>query len=170
MKVDTAFYYRGLNYWRGLAPRERLVVGVGGALVALLLFYALLWAPLQGDLARLRTNVPREEQQLQWMRAQVSRVKQLRAAAPSMVQGQGLLSFVEQSAQAYNIRTNIKRVEPEGSNAVRLSIDGVAFNSLIEWLANLQKQGGLRIENADLDPLPTPGTVNARLRLRAPGS
>lgn len=170
MKAGAELYYRGLTYWRGLAPRERLIVGGGAVVVTILLLYALFWAPLQRDLERLRTEVPRAEQQLQWMRTQVSRVKQLRAAAPAAVQGQGLLSFVEQSAQAYNIRGNIKRVEPEGSQAVRLVIDGVAFNGLVEWLANLQKQGGIRIESADLEPLPTPGLINARLRLRAPGT
>jgi general secretion pathway protein M len=163
-------YARALTYWRGLAVRERMILAGGGALAALLLLYALLWAPLQSDLNRLRADVPKEYQQLQLMRTQATRVKQLRAAAPATTQNGGLLSFVEQSAQAYNIRQNIKRVEPDGANAVRLAIDGVAFNSLLEWLANLQKQGGVRIDNASLEPQPTPGTVNARLLLRGPGS
>ncbi len=170
MKMDSELYQRTLAYWRGLAPREQLVVGIGGVAAVVLLLYAFLWAPLQHDLDRLRAEVPREQQQLQWMRAQVNRINQLRAAAPSGVRGGGLLSFVEQSAQTYGIRTSIKRVEPEGPNAVRLAIDGVAFNSLAEWLANLQKQGGVRIDNATLEPSPTPGVINARLLLRAPGS
>jgi general secretion pathway protein M len=163
------FYQRALAYWRGLAPRERLLLGAGGALAAILLLYALLWTPLQRDLDRLRANLPHEYEQLQWMRAQAGRIKVLRASPPVVPSG-GLLSFVEQSAQAYSIRPNIKRVEPQGQNAVSLAIDGVAFNSLIEWLANLQKQGGVRIENASLEPQPTPGVVNARLLLRGAGS
>ncbi len=163
------FYQRALGYWRGLGPRERLLVGTGGALVAILLLYALLWTPLQRDLDRLRANLPREYEQLQWMRAQAARIKVLRAVPPVVPSG-GLLSFVEQSAQAYSIRPNIKRIEPQGPNTVSLAIDGVAFNSLVEWLANLQKQGGVRIENASLEPQPTPGVVNARLLLRGAGS
>lgn len=162
-------YHRVLTYWRGLAARERAVLA-GGALAALLLFYALLWAPLQRDLARLRVDVPKEYQQLQWMRTQADRIQQLRSTSPKTVPGNGLLSFVEQSARTYNIREFIKRVEPEGANSVRLAIDGAAFNSLLEWLANLQNEGGVRIENASLEPLPKPGIVNARLLLRAPGS
>ena len=163
------FYQRALGYWRGLGQRERLLVGAGGALVAILLLYALLWTPLQRDLDRLRANLPREFDQLQWMRAQAARIKVLRAVPPVVPSG-GLLTFVEQSAQAYNIRPNIKRIEPQGANTVSLAIDGVGFNSLVEWLANLQKQGGVRIENASLEPQPTPGIVNARLLLRGAGS
>lgn len=163
-------YQTAINYWRGLAARERAVLVAGGALAAILLLYALAWAPLQRDLARLRATVPEEQQQLQWMRTQANRIKQLRAAAATKIPGDGLLSFVEQSAQAYNIRTNVRRMEPQGPNAVNLAIDGVSFNSLLEWLANLQKQGGVRIENASLEPSAAPGLVNARLLLRVSGS
>jgi general secretion pathway protein M len=163
-------YQRALVYWRGLAPRERVLVAGGGALAVVLLCYALLWAPLQRELTRLRVDVPTKYEELQWMRSQTARLKVLRTAAPAALQSNGILSFVEQSAQAYNIQQFVKRVDPEGTNSVRLAIDGAPFNSVVEWLANLQKQGGVRIETASLEPQPTSGIVNARLLLRAPGS
>jgi general secretion pathway protein M len=163
-------YQQVLAYWRGLASRERALVAGGGVLAVALLCYALLWAPLQRGLARLRVDVPTEYAQLQWMRAQTTRLKILRSAAPTALQNNGILSFVEQSAQAYNIRQFIKRVDPDGTNSVQLAIDGAPFNSLVDWLANLQKSGGVRIETANLEPQSTPGVVNARLLLRAPGS
>ena len=163
-------YQRALVYWRGLAARERALVAGGGAVALALLCYALLWTPLQRELTRLRVDVPKEYAEVQWMRAQTARLKILRTAAPTALQNNGILSFVEQSAQVYNIRQFIRRVDPDGANSVRLAIDGAPFNGLIEWLANLQKQGGVRIENANFEPQPTPGFVNARLLLRAPGS
>jgi general secretion pathway protein M len=163
-------YQQALAYWRGLAPRERLLVLAGGVLVAVLLFYSLLWAPLQRELTRLRADVPGKYEELQWMRSQTARLKVLRSAEPVATQSSGLLSFVEQSAQTYNIRQFIKRVDPQGANSVQLAIDGAPFNGVVEWLANLQKQGGVRIETASLEPQSVSGTVNARLLLRAPGS
>ena len=166
----SELYGQVLNYWRGLGARERLVLVTGALVAMLLLLYALLWAPLQRDLVRLRAEVPKQHEQLRWMQAQSGRVRQLRATTTATVPRNGLLSFVEQSAQSYNIREKIRRVDPEGSNAVRLAIDDVAFNSLLEWLANLQKQGGVRIDNASLEPSAGPGLVNARLLLRVAGS
>jgi type II secretory pathway component PulM len=101
------------------------------------------------------------------MQAQANRIDQLRANSRSPIPGGALASFVEQSARTSGIRAVIK---PEGANAVHLSLDGVAFNSLLEWLTTLQKQGGVRIENATLEPTPTSGAVNARVLLRAGGS
>jgi general secretion pathway protein M len=158
---------RALTYWRTLSARERLILGGGATALLLVLLYSAAWAPLQQDLARLRVSVPKAHEQLQWMRSQENRVRQLRANAPATSQAGGLLSFVEQSAKSHGVQQSIKRTEPDGASAVRVALDGVAFNSLVGWLAHLQKQGGLRIDNASLEPLPTPGMVNARLVLRS---
>lgn len=154
-------------YWSTLSARERLILGVGGGFAAILLFYGLIWSPLQNQLTRLRADLPKAQEQLTWMRGQAGRIQQLRAAAPRATQGGGLLSFVEQSAQSYGVRQSVTRIEPEGTNAVRVALDGVAFNNLLSWLSHLQKQGSVRVDNASLEPQPAPGTVNARLLLRA---
>ena len=168
MNVD--WRVQAQTWWRGLQPRERVLVGGGAVTLALLLFYFLLWAPLHRDLARLRTEVPKAAEQLATMRVQAARAKQLRGSAPVQTKGGGILSFVEQSATTFNIRPNIKQVAPEGNNAVRLVVDAVAFDTLVTWLANLHKQGGIRIDNATLEAQPTPGLVNARLLLRGAGT
>lgn len=155
------------NYWRGLGPRERWMVGSAGAFVVLVLLYALLWAPLQSDLKRLRVDVPKAQEQVSWMRTEAARVKQLRAQAPTNLNAGSLLSFVEQSSVAFGLKQNIKRVEPDGANGVRVSLDGVVFNNLVNWIANLHKQGAVRVENATLEPQATSGIVNARLLLRS---
>jgi general secretion pathway protein M len=156
--------------WRGLQPRERLLVGGAGAFILVVLVYTLAWSPLQKNLEQLRGAVPKEHEQLVWMRAQASQVQRLRGAAPSGMATGGLLSFIEQSAQAYGVKSGLKRVEPDGANGARVALDGVPFNSLVGWLANLQKQGSVRVENATVEPQPASGIVNARLVLRGSGA
>lgn len=168
--MNTELIDRAVAAWRGLQPRERLLIAVAGGFVLLVSLYGFLWSPLQRELARLRVETPKAAEQLQWMRSQAGRIQQLRAAAPTQKNAGGLLSFIEQSATAYNIKQNIKRVEPDGANGARVSLDGVSFNSLVNWLANLHKQGAVRVENATLETQPVPGTVNARLLLRAAGA
>lgn len=159
-----------LALWRGLQPRERLLVGGAGAFILLVLVYTVLWSPLQASLAQMRAAVPKEHEQLVWMRAQASQAQQLRAGAPSGMATGGLMSFIEQSAQAYGVKAGLKRVEPDGANGARVALDGVPFNSLLGWLANLQKQGAVRVENATVEPQPASGIVNARLVLRGSGA
>src|SRR5689334_13226191 len=97
-----------LAYWRNLSARERTILSVGGIIVALLLFYGMAWAPIQKSLVQLRKQVPEEYSQLQWMRNQVERVKQLRASAPATQNGGSLLSVVERSSQALDLQKYVK--------------------------------------------------------------
>jgi type II secretory pathway component PulM len=61
-------------------------------------------------------------------------------------------------------------MEPDGTHSARLTLEGVNFNAMIGWLANLQSQGGIRVERASIEPLAAPGTVNAKITLRKAGA
>jgi general secretion pathway protein M len=158
-----------LTRLRNLTPREQLIY-LGGAAAVLLILYLSLWLPVQRELSRLRTAVPQEKTQLAQMQVQAMEVNQLRASGRLPTAGGNLLARLEQSATANGIRDRITRMEPDGSNGARLSLDGVNFNALVSWLAGLQNQGGVRVEKAILESQPTLGTVNARLTLRGAGA
>lgn len=164
-----AFLEPYLARWRQLEVRERRLVAWGGAALVLFLIYALFWAPMRADLERLRASVPQNQTKLALMRAQAQEVAQLRARAPSATPSGNLLSTVEQSAMNRGLRQSMSRIEPEGANAARVTFEEVNFNSLVSWLADLQKQG-VRVENANLQRRPEAGLVSARLVLRGGAS
>lgn len=158
-----------LDRLRALPPRQRWLL-IGGVVAILFILYLALWLPVQRELSRLRTLVPQEKVQLAQMKVQAMEINRLRASGRMPAPGGNLLAILEQSATASGIRARITRMEPEGNNGARLSLDGVHFNALISWLASLQNQGGVRIEKATFEAQPTlAGTVNARLVLRSGG-
>lgn len=157
-----------LDRLRGLPPRDRWLL-VGGGMGLLLVLVISLWLPMQRELSRLRTSVPQEKIQLAQMQVQAMEINQLRASGRLSLAGGNLLVNLEQSATTNGIRNRIVRMEPEGVNGARLSLEGVHFNALIGWLANLQDQGGVRIEKATFEAQPAAGAVNARLVLRSGG-
>lgn len=157
------------NAWNSLQPRERLIVGVGAVILLALLGYGIVWAPVQRDLTNLRINVPKQRTQLALMRVQAKQVAQLRGSAPTKIASGNLLTKLEQSAQNRGLRENITRMEPDETNAVRLSMDSVGFNALLRWLKELQTQNGIRPETATITAQSNPGLVNARLLMRGPG-
>ena len=158
-----------LTRLRNLTPQEQLIY-LGGAAAVLLVLYLSLWLPVQRELSRLRTSVPQEKTQLAQMQVQAMEVNQLRASGRLPTAGGNLLARLEQSATISGIRGRITRMEPDGSNGARLSLDSVDFNALIGWLGNLQAQGGVRVEKAAFEAQAMAGTVNARLTLRGPGT
>ncbi len=170
-KIGLAFLAPYRARWQALEPRERLFLSIAGGALVLFLFYILLWSKMQSELARLRVSVPQDQAKLSVMRQQAAQVEQLRArGAMTRAQGVNILATLEQTANTRGLKQNITRMEPEGSNAARINLDGIAFDTLIPWLHDLQTQNAIRVESATLEAQPAPGIVKARLLLRGPAA
>ena len=158
-----------LAWWANLQARERLIVAVGGIALALILFYLIVWSPLQSSVMRLNAVVPQDRMKLAQMRAQAQEITQLQGhGGTGVAHTDNLLSTLEQTATSRGLRQAITRMEPEGNNGARVAMDEVSFNNLVSWLADLQTQG-IRIEDAAVQKKTTAGMVSARLSLRSGG-
>jgi general secretion pathway protein M len=153
--------------WNNLAARERRMIAAGGVLLAIVFLYVLLWLPLQKDLARLRVAVPRDQTQLERMRALAEAVGPLRGKRGTRSAGATPLSIVDAMLTAKNLRSYVTHLEADGSSSVRMSLDGVPFNTLVNLLTELQETRQLVVDSATLDAQVKPGLVNANLRLRS---
>jgi general secretion pathway protein M len=150
--------------WEKLGSRERLFASALLAGAGLLTLYLAFLLPVQRDLARLRTQVPKEFEQLQWMRAQAPLAQQWRGRTQTTAPA-NLPGTLEQSAAAAGIKPQI--TSSDGGRNLQVSVDSVSFNVLAAWLSDLQLTHGVIIEDATIDAQTAPGMVNARLRLRA---
>jgi len=100
---------------------------------------------------------------------QAARVASVRAA-PRVTLPSNPAAAAAQAAERQSLREQLKRVETEGANAVRVQIEDAPFVALLAWLIELQQQTGMRAESATLERGANPGTVNGRLLLRAQGA
>jgi general secretion pathway protein M len=153
------------NRWNALPLQTRRLIVAGTVVIAVTLLYVIAWLPLQKDLVRLRTSVPLEAEQLNWMRLQAPAAKATRA---KMTGAAGApISGIEQSALTHGMRTYITRLEAEGSAGARVTLEAVPFNALIAWISELQAAQGLIVEETTINAHATSGVVNAQLRFRS---
>lgn len=164
--MNSALLARARDLWGTLARRERRLVAVGAILLGLTLLYLLLWLPIQQELSRLRSAVPESQAQLARMRQQAAAIQPFRGRAASIPAPGTLLPVVEQSATGRGLRKQLTKLEVDGSNAVQITAEAISFNSLIAWLADLRESHALVTDSLSVDAHTTPGTVNARARLR----
>ncbi|OGI42064.1 MAG: hypothetical protein A2150_00190 [Candidatus Muproteobacteria bacterium RBG_16_64_11] len=158
-----------LARWRALPAQQRRLALFGGGLLAVAIFYSLLWSPMQSELARLRESVPKERNKLAVMQAQAQEVAQLRVASKAMAsRGGNILATLEQQATTRGLRANITRMEPDGANGAQVTLEAAHFNGLLTLLHELQTQNGIRVDSANFEAHATPGHVNARVTLRGP--
>ena len=156
-----------------LEPRERLMVYAAAAVMSLLLAYLLLLRPFHVGHDRLRTSVAEQRETVQWMTQSAARVKQLQrsgANAAGGLGGRSLLSATDAAARAAGLGASLKKVEPDGSQGVRVWLDGARFDDMVRWLDVMGARYGADVDTISLERAASPGLVNARLNLQLPKS
>jgi len=139
------------KYWSGLQARERLILVCGGVVVALILFYALVWQPWHKAISEMEAKLPTMRSNLVWMRQQADTLANSGGGADKTYAGadQSLLSVVEQSAGRANVKSAIQQLVPsQNGSEVRVVLDGVNFNQWIRWIDDLFKRYGVNIKQA----------------------
>ncbi len=155
------------SWWAGLAPRERIILIAGLAVLGFLLVWLVVVEPVVNQRADLRSEVMQLTADHTWMQQTAVEVRRRAGMqrdsqpAPTGVGG-SVLTLIEVSANAANIKDAIERVQPEGEGA-RLWFDSVAFDTLVRWLAELEQRQGLLVSQLAVDAGVEPGMVSARV-------
>lgn len=140
-----------IQFWRTRAPRERLVLAGGSALLVLALGFSYAWLPMQREVAQLRQALPQlrvQARQLQQDAQEVARLK----VQPAVTREAGSLALaVEQSALATGLRERIESITPQDAGHVRVVLPQVAFDAWIGWLGELQTSHGVRVDSARIE-------------------
>ncbi|HTF15652.1 MAG TPA: type II secretion system protein GspM [Burkholderiales bacterium] len=154
--------------WNALGARERRVASVLAAILGAALFYLLVWSPVESGLARARERLVLVQAQLARVQEQAALVASVRAT-PRAAPPASPAAAVGQAAERSGLREQLKKADAEGAGAVRVQIEDAPFVALLALLIELQ-QSGLRAESATIERHANPGTVNAKLLLRAQGA
>jgi general secretion pathway protein M len=153
------------QWWAGLQERERWILA-GGALVVALTCAYLVLDPLFNGVRARAARVAEKEALLTWMQRGAARLPQgatvAAASAPVIV--------INKTLQSAGLSSYLKQTQPVGESGVRTQFEAVPFDALIQWLADVASEHGLRIESAQLDTSGRPGTTDARLSLERVGT
>lgn len=156
-------------WWQGLATREQRIVGIGAIAVALLLGWAFLWHPLAMKRAELRQSVESERRDLAYVQVAAGEVARLRTAATRSRpdrQGRSLLALADATARSAGLEAALKRVEPVGTNSVRVTFEIASFDRLVDWIESLARDYGIEATDLSADRADGIGLVNARVTLQ----
>ena len=146
---------------RPLTGRERVLVLLGAAGLALLMIWMFVLGPaLQARAAHMARLV-----ELDRLSGMLDRMP-LNGGAKVVTDLPPLRQRVTQSASAAAIE--IRRLDPQG-DALSISLGDVAFTDLAGWLAALTTTQGIRIVGAEIARRPEPGIVTARLVVEGAG-
>src|SRR4030095_7009495 len=84
--------------------------------------------------------------------------------------GESLVVLVDRTAREGGLRGAPRAQSPNGEAGLRLRLEAAAFDTLVEWLGQLQQRHGVHIEGANFDATGNPGLVNASVTLAPPAA
>ena len=148
-----------------LEQGDRIALSGLGLFFSLLFIYFALLNPMYSYHAESMAARDRQLSLIQYMRASEKQARSAKTETRSTASGQSLLSQVSRIAQQIGIRPN--RLQPEGSDAVSVWFDSVAFNDLVKMLRQVQLQQGIVVQQISIDKEDQPGVVRARIVLRS---
>lgn len=156
------------DWFNSLAQRERTMVSVAAVVILLALGYVAAWSPLSSRVARLEKSVEERQAVKQWMEQAAVEANQLRGAAGATGgdEHRSLLAVVDQTAKQSQLASAVKRIEPEGQEVVRVSLERASFDDLVLWLGSLQRTFAVRVADVSIERQAETGRVNARLTLK----
>ncbi|HUL92538.1 MAG TPA: type II secretion system protein M [Burkholderiales bacterium] len=154
--------------WSALGMRERRTASALAAFLGVVLFWLLIWLPVESGLTRSQARLASVQSQLAQVQSQAAFVASLRAT-PRAEPPADAASAVQEKAKRNGLSEQVKRVDADGALSVRVQVEAAPFPALMSLLVELQ-HAGLRVENATIERNPKPGTVNARLLLQAQGT
>ncbi len=151
-----------------LAERERQMVTFGGIGVAILLIYALIYAPLVNHAAGLRDKIKTDQKTLVWMQAADKQIKAIEVqgtARAKTVTPVEMLSILQKNINDNKFDTNLTQMKQASNDAIQLQFSKVSFDKLMAMLITIMKQNAVTISQMSVTADSTPGVVNADVML-----
>lgn len=147
--------------WQQLLLREKRILVAGIFFASILLFYALIWSPLNNKINYLQNKIHTDQQLLAWMQTADRRLSSLKNSDTSKKNNGSILSIIQTQLQKSVFSAQISGLRLLNDNAVQFHLQNSSFDQLITWLVQLNEQYSLRVSQLSVNTTETIGLVNA---------
>ncbi|MDE2252169.1 MAG: type II secretion system protein M [Gammaproteobacteria bacterium] len=156
---------KALQAWfQSLAPRDQRMLLLGAAAGALIVVLGV-WLPLERHVVRLEEQVRTRQADLAWLQTVAPQLGAMRSA-PRGSGSESVIALADRVAHETGIARALN-TQAAGDGSYSVHFEQVAFDSLLNWAAELVLQHGVRIVSASIDGGPNAGVVSATIVLRA---
>ncbi len=151
------------DWFRGLQPRERVILLGGAAAAAVIVIWMFVLRPIDRESAGLRETVAAQQRLL----VDLARLDGSGSAASSPAgssDGQTLMILITNTAQQNGL--TLPRTRPDGADAINVTFQNASFDSLLSWLIMLETTHNVVVETASFSSSREPGLVSGQIFLR----
>ena len=148
--------------YHSLSDRDRMAVNILSFFLLIVLLFKMILLPALGYLNSSSRAYQSQLDDYEWMVAKEPEARKQLESSGSSLEG-SLLSLASSTAKNHQLTFN--RFEPIGNDRVRLWLEQVKFNDIVNWLGELEAEKGVSAVDISLDSA-SPGYVSVRLTLQ----
>lgn len=141
------------QWWESLSDNERKQLMGAGALVFVVLFYFVVWAPLANSVGDKQKAIEKQIELNAWSKNAITQIKS--GSTPQRDYG-SVSQIINASTKRFGI--GVSRMNPT-NDTMNVVIDEVVFTTLMQWLAHLEQTQGIKIHNVDVSLADDAGMV-----------
>lgn len=157
------------DWIESLDPRERVFVAAAVVMVLFAVFWFGIWAPLDKNQKSATLRVA------DWQTS-IAALRPMRGPLQSMGSGQtpatnlnqSLVVILDNTLRQRSLYDSLQRSQPTpAGNGIRVEFENAAFDDLMLWLGDLNRQYGLQVVSSSFSAVSgdTSGRVNSTLML-----
>ncbi len=151
------------QWFKSLEKREQYILLVGAAVVVLYLLFGVMYRGLVEARASYQKQNISQQETLVWMQGAVQAIQALKQNSSKVnIAGKSLAELSEEAAKSAEVR--IGRFQPKNDNEAQVWLEQERFNNVLAFLARLEVDYGLSLEDVSVTSTNTPGIVNLRLK------
>ncbi len=155
------------GYWDGRTPREQVLYGLMGLLMAVLVLTLAVIQPLQNIHARSQTDYAASMRLYRSIQQDALTLRELQAGSQAQAgTQQSIRSIVGSLALGEGIA--IARMIPGDDGSLAVTIERADTGAVMRWLVNLEQRYGIRVVSSTLDRHET-GLTQASVVVRRGG-
>ncbi|MFT5592698.1 MAG: general secretion pathway protein M [Oceanicoccus sp.] len=162
LQVQKSSIFKSANEWYSqLAARDQLIVKALSVVMLLAIVFAWVWQPVVTGKTKAENKFNTEMSFHKKMKENAFLFSS--GSIGESAGGASILTIVNTTAKVKNIQ--LKRFEPDGKTGLRIWLDQVNFNAVIDWLELLETTRGIKVEQISIDKVNS-GIVNVRAVLQ----
>ena len=119
-----------------------------------------LYSTVSDGLSQAQNKLKRQTELNQWASEQISVIQQAGRVSSGSNRSGSMTQVINSSARKYNV--SISRIQPQKTDMVKVGIDEIGFNRLMQWLGELNNRHGITATNIDFSKADASGVVKIR--------
>ncbi len=158
MSAQITMLKEKLEAWfQSLSDSEQKLVKFGSIFFAIFVVY-LIVSSVSTGVSESQRKLKQQQELNDWATQQIAIIK---SKGGKKVSSSGSITqVINSTARKFNI--SVARLQPQKNDLVKVGLEDVGFNRLMEWLLELQSKHGVSVQNIDFDKADEQGKVKVR--------